>query len=740
MKFKHAFCFLSLIFVTLLSCKKDLDDQLFIENSATVERNLAQLESQQQRDFFDRYFLTSNNPHILPSLQGRNGEDSLINAVYEYVLNLELESDVVEGLVDAVGFPVWNHSTIVEEVGNPNYKVVLTPFARLNEDHISGYAASFPHGWGSATSSEFYILVFERSKIKSYVLANHPHEDSLALGFHVATHYNFDEELFGTVDSDFTTWMSTFPPEDGDGFNDGISSRNNYVTLWGLIPCYAFGPPNGGVEERAGCYDFYNWSSNVPCGPGNNNGNSGSGSGIGNFINNEGGGGSGPNNTITLSNYIQDCQAILAAQEPGGVPPSNIENADNPAMIQQCENYFTVSNALNLSEEELLWLINEGMLGTIAFMLDNEEINQDAILPWIGHKRGDGPHLSFRQFEALYNLVVNNLQPQLGLSQSEVDFLFGHSADGLASQINTFLESHPNDDLAVIYANVVIDETSNQQVWGETNIASLNLFDGYDELKAYLDAETDEQVTEIQNGINIIETYLSGAPQEVPTSATMFGGSASNPNGGPDLESDTDRDYSIFDLAIQPTINAPESVHESLMKTLLYTATGINGMQHIASNYMSKFKNNPTVFDYYNSSLSTHVMESINMRNWLKDYGYELNERLKEKNGEINDVIPPEIPRPAMNENMGFTLLINDTQKVNTYLLDSWDFDSTTGAWEGYFMVNLVDHFGLDDDDAVDYQYSPGFVSWWALQYRKGWHPFKTDIWFVVQLGGNINN
>lgn len=134
MNFKHVFFLFALTFFALQGCKKDLDDQLLLENSVSVENALSQLKTQQERDFFDRHFVTSNNPYILPSLKGRTDEDSLINRVYEYVLNLQLEEGVVEGLVDAIGFPVWNHSTVTEDVNDPTYQVVLTPFARLDED------------------------------------------------------------------------------------------------------------------------------------------------------------------------------------------------------------------------------------------------------------------------------------------------------------------------------------------------------------------------------------------------------------------------------------------------------------------------------------------------------------------------------------------------------------------------------------------------------------------------------
>lgn len=306
----------------------------------------------------------------------------------------------------------------------------------------------------------------------------------------------------------------------------------------------------------------------------------------------------------------------------------------------------------------------------------------------------------------------------------------------LAQQIDNFIENHPNDQIAETYAAYAFFEISeNPSVWTEENIASL--FERYDDLSNYLETSI-EQAIEIQNGITIMDTYLHPT-QQVPSSATAFGGSSANPLGGPDLISHTDRDYGFLALIAQSDIHVPAIIQAGIMKTLLYTATGINGMQSVASNYMDEFENNPTDGSkYYDQALSTYVMNSTKMRNWLKQYGKELNDELTANNGNINNIIVPNIQRPAMNENNGFGILINDTQQTFMYLLDSWEFDSNTGEWNGRFMVNVTDNFGLDDDDAEQFQYIPGFVAWWALQHRRGWHPFVTDIWFVVRLSGKI--
>lgn len=218
--------------------------------------------------------------------------------------------------------------------------------------------------------------------------------------------------------------MNIYPPSDGSGF-DEISSRNNWVTIYGFYDCIAFGPPSDEIEERGNCYEYYEWSSNVPCDPNGSNTGSGIGSGAGGYGNGGGGGGNTPTNNMILSNYIQDCQAVMAANEPGGIPPDEVPNANNPAVLQQCEDFFTVINNLNLSEADKIWLINEGnnLIHIIAMMINNENVNQDALLAWIDHKQGEGPHLVFRAFEKRYG-IVESLAAEHNLSSSEASELF----------------------------------------------------------------------------------------------------------------------------------------------------------------------------------------------------------------------------------------------------------------------------------------------------------------------------
>lgn len=97
-------------------------------------------------------------------------------------------------------------------------------------------------------------------------------------------------------------------------------------------------------------------------------------------------------------------------------------------------------------------------------------------------------------------------------------------------------------------------------------------------------------------------------------------------------------------------------------------------------------------------------MNSTPMRNWLREYGRAINIELQETSGDINTIDLPEINRTTLNETWALTILINDTQEINVSRLDSYNFNPETGEWDCYFVVNVIDHFGLDSQDVIDFQ------------------------------------
>lgn len=154
-----------------------------------------------------------------------------------------------------------------------------------------------------------------------------------------------------------------------------------------------------------------------------------------------------------------------------------------------------------------------------------------------------------------------------------------------------------------------------------------------------------------------------------------------------------------------------------------------------------------------NLELNDLVMNTNEMKNTVKKFGEILNNELKNQTGNIDinsvpEIIIPEIDIPCFCSGehwrkTGLKILMNDTEQTNFYS-QSFDFNPTTGEWTGVFLVEVWDHFGLDDKDLKKFQSYPlvgeGFASWWILQHKKNYKPFRTKIRNIYTIKGNINN
>jgi hypothetical protein len=117
-------------------------------------------------------------------------------------------------------------------------------------------------------------------------------------------------------------------------------------------------------------------------------------------------------------------------------------------------------------------------------------------------------------------------------SSDQVDWLYSArtlllSAGLSVEQINTvltqsnafFAENGFNNTLAKAFANYLLAEFSNVALWGDFDFSTFNLFDDFKDIVDFLESET-EEVHEIFNGIEILDTYLPSNPhslEEAPT-------------------------------------------------------------------------------------------------------------------------------------------------------------------------------------------------------------------------------
>lgn len=65
-------------------------------------------------------------------------------------------------------------------------------------------------------------------------------------------------------------------------------------------------------------------------------------------------------------------------------------------------------------------------------------------------------------------------------------------------------------------------------------------------------------------------------------------------------------------------------------------------------------------------------------------------------------------------------------------------------TWKACLYVEVIDNFGLDDNDIKKFQSNllvgRSFAAWYILQQRKGFRPFQTKIKMMYCIEGNIEN
>lgn len=363
--------------------------------------------------------------------------------------------------------------------------------------------------------------------------------------------------------------------------------------------------------------------------------------------------------------------------------------------------------------------------------------------------------LTSEQFQILFDNKIlfqqlKMLTEVLDLNQDDVDMLISQPL--LVAQISIFIQNHADDETAKLFAEYVIRELdTDPSIPSNTDLNQYNFFENFDPFISYLESNTETE-DEINNGIEI--EYIVQAPSPSPPPAgRLLGGSPANPNGGQDAIGRTNGDINILPLHIREYDLFPEWLLKSQMKFLFFMATDgdedeiLDEMgDEVKNSYLNKFfgNKNGTFHKYQNNTLHLMAKESKKFRKWLKDYGLELNERLKVTNGSIGTIENVMLSnRVRLNETKSLTILINDTQKTDVYIVnDQYDYNPASGTLEAVIRVNVTDNFGVDDGDVTEFwNYfpgGPGFVAWWILQHRKNYWPFMSDLWFSVKIKGDI--
>jgi hypothetical protein len=167
-----------------------------------------------------------------------------------------------------------------------------------------------------------------------------------------------------------------------------------------------------------------------------------------------------------------------------------------------------------------------------------------------------------------------------------------------------------------------------------------------------------------------------------------------------------------------------------------------NDLSMVGDAMIQKFQNK-TGGQYINNNLNFKVSQSNALINFAKQFGLLLNKRLQSTGGDINQVALIEMGnvRPIFNglynKFNGLQILINDTEYTDIQL-DNFEIDGF-GNWSADITITIHDHFGLDRNDALNYQqFHEGFPSWWLLQHTRDYIPFETIVIVRKKISSTI--
>jgi hypothetical protein len=269
--------------------------------------------------------------------------------------------------------------------------------------------------------------------------------------------------------------------------------------------------------------------------------------------------------------------------------------------------------------------------------------------------------------------------------------------------------------------------------------------------------ETFDEPNEISNGILIDDIVLDHFDdvERKPTAYTPYRHPHYPPNNrADDMKFGTDGDVKVISDRNKEMLDWSNDSLEQKMEALFHFATN-SQYRPIADKFLERF-NSKTGKTYDDSDLINLLQHTYELRNKVKQFGKILGEELKKVNYDKTKVrqivLLPEL-RPIFSRANGYlfigpTILINDTEQIN-YYLKSCEIDIVENKWKAYLDVEIIDHFGLDDDDptnkikitgiSMQYQFlHSGFAAWWILQHRRAYVPFITKIKFRAEISGSL--
>ena len=316
--------------------------------------------------------------------------------------------------------------------------------------------------------------------------------------------------------------------------------------------------------------------------------------------------------------------------------------------------------------------------------------------------------------------------------QANINYLMDINQINLIIQIANYIQQGGAYELSLAtdYIAMLVEETTSL---------------GFKQFKKLYDSIIEEE-EEISNGIHI-DHSVSEFLLEMPPVYTDVGQNQSREDDqDPDLETNGTLD-GVYQYIQELT---DDQLFAEMTDLMEFFSQG--ELETASLQFIEEFKTNQgspglaNVVSYVNPIASERVKGSTTLSNFAKNYGKEFNNALKQNNGNPDGInIDMGSKRPVFNSNWhslkGLRILVNDTEHTTIHMLDDFTVDVNTGEWEGTFIFNISDNFGLDHPDVLSFQSrNDGFAAWYVLQHDRNYVPMRTKFYISYKMSGNFND
>ncbi|HFC01292.1 MAG TPA: hypothetical protein ENJ53_10850, partial [Phaeodactylibacter sp.] len=343
----------------------------------------------------------------------------------------------VDAMIAEIGYPLWDRAVVLNDEENSNQKGVLIPFAKLKDDFISAYILAF------VSDSWMSFLVIDKQNVNNIIKGGQPLSYDY-FDFHLFGFISFDYQIFGEKEHEYLDLFDLIHEENIAG-EPNVSTRSSSTT-WTIENCEHVERAFTGNEVDTRTHDCVliityfdscggvgGGSSFSPFSYGNNLPN------YGNSSNTGGAGGGGNSNLSPFQILLNKCEKADTG-EPGG---NSTTLTDSEMDLCEEVNIISQYTGWGLDHENIAFLFPTEYWSMIAGYLqagNTGEYSVGMIKTFMQMFHDGTTSLTWKEFMALYNLVVNELKPVLDLDQKEVDLLLNESSTKLANELKRLLD------------------------------------------------------------------------------------------------------------------------------------------------------------------------------------------------------------------------------------------------------------------------------------------------------------